>query len=79
MRLINWVAFYEMIYHELDEVERPIDKVINDDKRFDAWYSNYRGVMRDKLVKAHAKDPVSSNKPMPKPGRIAKSAKEPKK
>jgi hypothetical protein len=44
-----------MIY-DLDEVERPTDKVIDDDKRLDVWYKNWRERVRKKLLKYHKND-----------------------
>ncbi|MHA1952328.1 MAG: hypothetical protein ACW96U_00060 [Candidatus Heimdallarchaeaceae archaeon] len=41
-----------MIY-EMDEVERPSDKIINDDEKFDAWHRSWRDGVRKKLMKYH--------------------------
>lgn len=41
-----------MLY-ELDEVERPDDRVMEDDERLDKWYNKYREDMKKRLIKHH--------------------------
>jgi hypothetical protein len=41
-----------MIYG-LDEVERPDDKIMEDDERLDMWWSGYREDMRKRLLEHH--------------------------
>lgn len=50
--LMRWILFYESIY-ELDEVERPSEKIINDDEKLDLWYENYRSYVRKELIEYH--------------------------
>jgi len=50
--LIRWILFYESIY-ELDDVERPSEKIINDDDRLDMWFDNYKTYQRQKLIEYH--------------------------
>jgi hypothetical protein len=64
VKIISWIQFYEMIY-ELDEIERPTDKIIDDDKRLDMWYKNWRANIRKKLLKYH-KDNNTVEKDIPK-------------
>lgn len=44
-----------MIY-SLDEVERPRDKIINDDEKIDEWYEAYREDNRRQLEESHKND-----------------------
>jgi len=45
-----------MIYREFDEVERPADDTINDDKKLDKWMVRYRAENRKKLIQYHKDD-----------------------
>jgi len=60
--------FYESIY-ELDDVERPSEKIIADDKKLDLWFENYRTYQRNELIKYHKsrKTPgVNTGEPKPR-------------
>jgi hypothetical protein len=41
-----------MIYG-LDEVERPDDRVMEDDERLDSWWKKYREDLKKRLVEHH--------------------------
>lgn len=45
---------------ELDEVERPDDRVIEDDEALDRWYALYKEDIKKKLLKHH-KDTGTKN------------------
>jgi hypothetical protein len=46
------MQFYDMIYG-LDEIERPDDKIMEDDERLDVWWKHYREDMKKRLIKHH--------------------------
>jgi len=50
--LVRWITFYESIY-ELDEIERPTEKIIEDDDRLDDWFDGYRADLRKRLAQYH--------------------------
>lgn len=58
-QLLGWLQFYEMI-NNLDEVERPDDRVMEDDEKLDKWYKKYRADVKKRLIKYH-KDTGTKN------------------
>lgn len=49
---MGWLQFYDMIYG-MDEVERPDDRVMEDDEKLDSWWDQYRSDLKKRLVKHH--------------------------
>lgn len=49
---MGWLQFYDMIYG-LDEVERPDDRIMEDDERLDSWWKKYRSDLKKRLVQHH--------------------------
>ena len=63
---MSWIQFYETIY-ELDEVERPVDIIIQNDSRLDKWHKNWRSHIRKRLLIYHKDNPlVEQDMPSPK-------------
>ena len=64
---MGWLQYYDMIYG-LDEIERPDDRILEDDEKCDAWWSRYREDMKKRLIKHH-KDMGTKNidQGVPKP------------
>ena len=50
--LLRWINLYDSVY-QLDDVERPIDQIISDDERFDAWYKSFADERRRSLEEYH--------------------------
>jgi len=65
--LSRWVDFYEMIYSELDEVERPHEKTIKNDKKLDKWLVDFRARQKKKLIEYHKNDKSIDRDPLDKP------------
>ena len=61
---MRWISFYEMIY-EMEEGDRPIEDVINDDVKLDGWYKNYEAYVRKISLKNNKNKPWA-NRDMPK-------------
>jgi hypothetical protein len=56
-----------MIYKEFDDVERPPDKTINNDKKLDRWMDNFREKQRKKLMAYHKDDKTIDRDPLSTP------------
>jgi len=52
MILLRWITFYESLYN-LDDVERPIQSVIENDRKLDMWYANYTMHQKKRLLEYH--------------------------
>ena len=56
-----------MIYREFDQVERPPEKVINNDRKLDKWMVNYGAKQRKKLIEYHKNDRTVDRDPLNRP------------
>lgn len=50
--MLGWLQFYDMIYG-MDEVEKPDDRIMEDDEKLDKWWKYYRENMHKKLLEHH--------------------------
>lgn len=56
-----------MIYREFDDVERPPEKTIVNDKKLDKWMTNFRAAQRKKLLEYHKDNKNIDRDPLDKP------------
>lgn len=56
-----------MIYKEFDDVERPPEKTIINDKKLDKWMDNFRAKQRKKLLDYHKDDKTIDRDPLSTP------------
>jgi len=56
-----------MIYTELDSVERPIEKIINNDKRLDEYMERLMAKRKKQAMEYHKNDKEANMDPMDKP------------
>ncbi len=49
---MQYLEFYASIF-ELDDVERPSDKVVEDDSALDGWYDSYTAKIKSKIIDYH--------------------------
>ena len=59
--------FYETIYRDFDEIERPSEKTINNDKKLDKWMVNFKAKQHKKLLDYHKNDKTVDRDPLNKP------------
>ena len=68
-QLLGWLQFYDMIYG-MDEIERPDDRVMEDDERLDLWWEKYRENLKKRLIEHHKSTGTKNiDYGMPKPAR----------
>jgi len=56
-----------MIYKEFDDIERPPENTIVNDKKLDKWMDNFRAKQRKKLLKYHEDDKTIDRDPLNTP------------